>query len=79
MFFSFIQECIKEHEKDMELSFAVAQSKGKSCGICMEVIMEKSPKAEQRFGLLSNCNHVFCLSCIRKWRSAKQFDNKLVK
>ncbi len=31
------QECIKQHEEDMELSFAIARSKDKSCGICMEV------------------------------------------
>ncbi|KLJ09358.1 hypothetical protein EMPG_15221 [Blastomyces silverae] len=32
------------------------------CGICME-----TPTV---FGLLVNCDHVFCLSCIRSWRSS---------
>ncbi|OJD22940.1 hypothetical protein ACJ73_05707 [Blastomyces percursus] len=32
------------------------------CGICMEI-----PTV---FGLLVNCDHVFCLSCIRSWRSS---------
>ena len=26
-----------QHEEDMELSFAIARSKDKTCGICMEV------------------------------------------
>uniref|UniRef100_A0A1L8DSZ3 RING-type E3 ubiquitin transferase n=1 Tax=Nyssomyia neivai TaxID=330878 RepID=A0A1L8DSZ3_9DIPT len=71
-------QCIRQHEKDMELSFAIARSKDKLCGICFEVIMEKSGR-DQRFGILPNCNHIFCLECIRKWRQAKQFDNKIIR
>lgn len=62
----------------MELSFAIQRSREKSCGVCFEVIMEKA-SGEQRFGILPNCNHCFCLSCIRKWRQAKQFDNKIIR
>uniref|UniRef100_A0A336MQK2 RING-type E3 ubiquitin transferase n=1 Tax=Culicoides sonorensis TaxID=179676 RepID=A0A336MQK2_CULSO len=69
-------ECIAQHEKDMELSFAIQKSKDKTCGVCFEVIMEK-PGREQRFGILPNCAHCFCLECIRKWRQAEQFDNKI--
>lgn len=72
------QDCIKQHEKNMELSFAIARSKEKSCGICFEVIMEKA-NGEQRFGILPNCNHCFCLSCIRRWRQARQFENKIIR
>ncbi|XP_067000780.1 probable E3 ubiquitin-protein ligase makorin-1 [Anabrus simplex] len=71
-------ECIKQHEQDMELSFAVARSKDKACGICFETIMEKNHR-EQRFGILPNCSHCFCLTCIRKWRQSKQFENKIVR
>ncbi|KAJ8301183.1 hypothetical protein KUTeg_020170 [Tegillarca granosa] len=74
-----VAECTDQVEKDMELSFAVSRSKDKACGICMEVIMEKNPSSERRFGVLSDCSHVFCLTCIRKWRSAKQFENKIVR
>ncbi|KAL0115449.1 hypothetical protein PUN28_010763 [Cardiocondyla obscurior] len=70
--------CMKQHEADMELSFAIQRSKEKSCGVCFETIMEKSSR-EQRFGILPNCNHCFCLTCIRKWRQAKQFDNKIIR
>ena len=68
-FFFFPQECVREHEANMEYSFLVAQSKDKECSICMEVVFEKTPP-ENRFGLLPNCNHVFCLTCIRTWRSS---------
>uniref|UniRef100_A0A8C0N5V9 RING-type E3 ubiquitin transferase n=1 Tax=Canis lupus familiaris TaxID=9615 RepID=A0A8C0N5V9_CANLF len=67
------------HEKDMELSFAVQRSKDMVCGICMEVVYEKANPSERRFGILSNCNHTYCLRCIRKWRSAKQFESKIIK
>ena len=68
-----INECMRQH--NMEKSLAIARSKEKTCGICFEVIMEKVPQ-EQRFGILPNCNHCFCLFCIRKWRQAKQFESK---
>ncbi|XP_055383558.1 probable E3 ubiquitin-protein ligase makorin-1 [Condylostylus longicornis] len=73
-----INECLQQHEKDMELSFAIARSKNKTCGICFDIIMEKNGK-EKRFGILPNCNHIFCLECIRKWRQAKQFENKITR
>lgn len=72
------QDCIRQHERDMELSFAIARSKEKICGICFEIIMQKS-STEQCFGILPNCNHCFCLACIRKWRQAKQFENKIIR
>ncbi|XP_072915400.1 probable E3 ubiquitin-protein ligase makorin-1 [Hemitrygon akajei] len=74
-----IKACIEAHEKDMELSFAIQRSKDIICGICMEVIYEKTNASERRFGIMSNCSHTYCLNCIRKWRSAKQFENKIVK
>lgn len=69
-------ECVAQHERDMELSFAIAKSKDKTCGVCFEVIMEK-PGREQRFGILPSCQHCFCLECIRKWRQAELFDNSI--
>lgn len=35
------------------------------CGICLE----QPAQENQRFGILPACPHVFCLECIRKWRS----------
>ncbi|KAM5208366.1 LOW QUALITY PROTEIN: E3 ubiquitin-protein ligase makorin-3 [Hipposideros larvatus] len=74
-----IKACIEAHEKDMELSFAVQRSMDKVCGICMEVVYEKANPSDRRFGILSNCSHAYCLKCIRRWRTAKQFRNRLIK
>lgn len=71
-------ECIAAHEKEMELAFSIQRSKEKTCGICFDVVWEKDGR-EQRFGILPNCNHCFCLECIRTWRQAKQFDNKIIR
>lgn len=76
---SLFQACIEAHEKDMEISFAIQRSKDMMCGVCMEVVFEKVNLSERRFGILSNCNHCYCLKCIRKWRSAKQFESKIIK
>ncbi|ODM92718.1 putative E3 ubiquitin-protein ligase makorin-1 [Orchesella cincta] len=73
------KECVEQHEKDMELSFAVARSIDKICGICYEKVMAKNPPGEQRFGILPSCAHCYCLSCIRRWRQARQFDNKIIR
>ncbi|ETN67799.1 makorin [Anopheles darlingi] len=69
-------ECIKQHELDMEHSFAVQRSRDKTCGVCLEIILEKPPR-EQRFGILPNCNHIFCLECIRTWRKMSNFENNI--
>ncbi|CAB4059807.1 MKRN [Lepeophtheirus salmonis] len=71
-------KCIQKHEAEMEIAFAVARSKEKTCGICMEVVLEKE-EGDARFGIMPNCNHCFCLPCLRTWRQAKQFDNKIVR
>ncbi|KAB0344017.1 hypothetical protein FD754_020943 [Muntiacus muntjak] len=75
----YIKCCIKAHEKDMELSFEMQRSKDMVCGICMEVVYEKANPSESRFGILPNCNHNYSLKCIRNWRSAKQFESKMIK
>ncbi|XP_036891710.1 E3 ubiquitin-protein ligase makorin-1-like [Sturnira hondurensis] len=74
-----IKSCIETHEENMEFSFAVQRSKDKVCGICKEVVYDKANPSECRFGILSNCNHTYCLKCIRKWRSAGEFANKIIK
>lgn len=50
------EERLRLDEEERELS-AVAE-----CGICYEPVREQ-------FGLLNNCTHAFCLSCMRDWRS----------
>lgn len=36
--------------------------------MCLEVVMNAPKIADRRFGLLNNCEHAFCLACIRNWR-----------
>ncbi|XP_051823895.1 E3 ubiquitin-protein ligase makorin-1-like [Antechinus flavipes] len=74
-----IKSRFNSHLKDGGRVSAVQRSRHLACGICREVIYEKANPNEVRFGILSNCNHTFCLKCIRKWRSAKQFESKIIK
>uniref|UniRef100_A0A8C5QWF9 E3 ubiquitin-protein ligase makorin-2 n=1 Tax=Leptobrachium leishanense TaxID=445787 RepID=A0A8C5QWF9_9ANUR len=71
--------CMANFEHEMEKAFAFQASQEKVCSVCMEVVYEKSSASERRFGILSNCNHTYCLTCIRQWRCAKQFDNPVIK
>lgn len=73
------QMCMLVFEVDMEKAFAAQHSEDKVCSICMEVVYEKAAASERRFGILSSCCHTYCLSCIRQWRCAKQFENKIIK
>ncbi|KAM7334936.1 LOW QUALITY PROTEIN: hypothetical protein ACRRTK_005413 [Alexandromys fortis] len=71
--------CMSTFEHEMEKAFAFQASQDKVCSICMEVILEKASASERRFGILSSSNHTYCLSCIRQWRCAKQFENLIIK
>ncbi|KAM9326840.1 E3 ubiquitin-protein ligase makorin-2 [Gastrophryne carolinensis] len=71
--------CMAAFEMDMEKAFAFQASQDKVCSICMEVVYEKPSPSERRFGILSSCNHTYCLSCIRQWRCARQFENPVIK
>ncbi|XP_051524911.1 probable E3 ubiquitin-protein ligase makorin-1 isoform X2 [Myxocyprinus asiaticus] len=55
------------------------QSKDVACGICMDKISEKFTAQEQRYGILPNCNHAFCISCIVTWRKTKDFQEDVIK
>mmetsp|Transcript_2364 Transcript_2364/g.15790 ORF Transcript_2364/g.15790 Transcript_2364/m.15790 type:complete len:355 (-) Transcript_2364:1975-3039(-) len=52
-------------------SKSLAEEDGVPCGICLDV------PVDNRYGLL-NCDHAFCLKCIRSWRAsrAKEEDNE---
>uniref|UniRef100_A0A667ZIX2 RING-type E3 ubiquitin transferase n=1 Tax=Myripristis murdjan TaxID=586833 RepID=A0A667ZIX2_9TELE len=55
------------------------QSKEVTCGICMDKVYEKMNPDEQRFGILPNCNHSFCLKCIVTWRKTKDLREEVIK
>ncbi|XP_045437563.1 probable E3 ubiquitin-protein ligase makorin-3 isoform X2 [Pipistrellus kuhlii] len=74
-----LRACMERHQQDMEMSFDVQRSSDKVCGICMEVVYEKAYESDRRFGILSNCNHTYCLRCIRRWRNAREFRSRVIK
>jgi E3 ubiquitin-protein ligase makorin len=39
------------------------------CCVCLERVLSKPRIAERKFGILSGCDHAFCIACIRGWRS----------
>lgn len=53
--------CIFQHSEDISND---ANSET-MCGICHEEIKDTN----KRFGLLQNCSHIFCLDCIKAYRS----------
>ncbi|EGC28384.1 hypothetical protein DICPUDRAFT_44314, partial [Dictyostelium purpureum] len=55
-----ITECLIQQEKFNQRE----QMKHLECGICYDSVVDKG----RRFGLLSHCDHIFCLECIREWR-----------
>jgi hypothetical protein len=56
-----IQECL---EKPVKASNTADEEI--ECGICLDKVLSKP---DPRFGLL-NCEHPFCLACIRQWRAS---------
>lgn len=72
-----IQECIQAYQAECDEAFAVQRSENKECSVCLEKVWERD--GDKRFGILENCDHVFCLDCIRKWRAASSYDNRVVK
>jgi len=83
-------ECAAAFEADMETAFKQTEaerlhnsrletSRGKLCGICMEEVIALEPASERRFSIFQNCAHVFCLKCIRNWRSTNAYEKDLVR
>ncbi|OZJ05048.1 hypothetical protein BZG36_02074 [Bifiguratus adelaidae] len=68
------EEHIKECNERMAKLSSINQAEIE-CGICMEKVLSKP---DPRFGLL-NCDHPFCLQCIRSWRANHTLDNIVVR
>ncbi|KAG8450982.1 hypothetical protein GDO86_003311 [Hymenochirus boettgeri] len=49
------------------------------CGICMDKVYEKQLAEERVFGILPNCNHSYCIGCIKRWRKTRDFQNEIIK
>lgn len=56
-----------QRQKHLE---ALKHSQEIECSVCLERVLSKPTAAERKFGILSECDHPFCISCIRNWRSS---------
>lgn len=61
------QERHERHERHEPLDPEFSE-----CGICFENVRRRG----ERFGMLENCDHAFCLSCIRGWRREREQDKQ---
>ncbi|XP_039008576.1 putative RING-type E3 ubiquitin transferase C3H69 isoform X2 [Hibiscus syriacus] len=64
------EEHVKICEKKQKHLEALKYSQEIECGVCLDRVLLKPTAAERKFGLLSECDHPFCISCIRNWRSS---------
>lgn len=64
-----VDACVAEMERALAVEETRAKGDGVECGVCMEVVLDKARAADRRFGILSHCDHAFCLACIRGWRA----------
>ncbi|CAL9157603.1 E3 ubiquitin-protein ligase makorin-like isoform X1 [Musa acuminata AAA Group] len=68
----FHQDKREEHitmcQKNNKLHETTKYSQEIECSICLERVLSKPTDAERKFGILSECDHPFCISCIRNWR-----------
>ena len=56
----------ERNKKNLEL---LLKSQDIECSVCLERVHSKLTVAERKFGLMSGCDHPFCIGCIRGWRS----------
>uniref|UniRef100_A0A7N0R9I7 RING-type E3 ubiquitin transferase n=1 Tax=Kalanchoe fedtschenkoi TaxID=63787 RepID=A0A7N0R9I7_KALFE len=63
------EEHMKNCEKKQKHLQALTKSQDIECSVCLDRVLLKPTPAERKFGLLSECDHPFCISCIRNWRS----------
>lgn len=64
------EEHIKLCQKNNKRLEALKLSQEIECSVCLDRVLSKPTAAERKFGLLSECDHPFCISCIRNWRSS---------
>lgn len=64
------EEHIKTCERKQKQLEALRRSQEIECSVCLDRVLSKPTATERKFGLLSECDHPFCISCIRNWRSS---------
>ncbi|GBN76531.1 putative E3 ubiquitin-protein ligase makorin-2 [Araneus ventricosus] len=72
-----LEACEMFFLEDMDNAFKFMISKDKMCAICLEYVWGPDKLfTKQKFGIQENCNHIFCLRCIRRWRDVKRRDGQ---
>lgn len=64
------EEHLQTCEKKENYLETLNKSQEIECRICYERVLSKPEGDECKFGILSECDHPFCLSCIRNWRNS---------
>lgn len=64
------EEHTKECEKKQKHIEALKKSQDIECSVCLDRVLSKATPGERKFGLLTECDHPFCIQCIRNWRSS---------
>ncbi|KAJ4828011.1 hypothetical protein Tsubulata_006202 [Turnera subulata] len=64
------EEHLKTCEKKQKQLELLKYSQEIECSVCLDRVLSKPSAAERKFGLMSECDHPFCISCIRNWRSS---------
>uniref|UniRef100_A0A0D6R3J6 RING-type E3 ubiquitin transferase n=1 Tax=Araucaria cunninghamii TaxID=56994 RepID=A0A0D6R3J6_ARACU len=62
------EEHIKQCQRNQKRLEALRRSQEIECSVCLDRVLSKPTPAERKFGVLSECDHPFCISCIRSWR-----------
>ncbi|KAK4285516.1 hypothetical protein QN277_002207 [Acacia crassicarpa] len=57
-------------DKKEKYNQALKDSQEIECNICLDRVLSKPKASECKFGMLPECDHAFCLSCIRNWRNS---------
>ncbi|KAG8391265.1 hypothetical protein BUALT_Bualt01G0170100 [Buddleja alternifolia] len=64
------EEHMRTCERRKKQLEALRHSQDIECSVCLERVLSKPTTAERKFGILSECDHPFCISCIRNWRGS---------
>ncbi|XP_042441109.1 E3 ubiquitin-protein ligase makorin-like isoform X1 [Zingiber officinale] len=60
---------IESCQRNKEVLETLKYSKEIECSICLERVLSKPTITQRKFGILPECDHPFCIECIRNWRS----------
>lgn len=66
------EDHVKLCEKRKKYIEALRKSEEIECCVCLDRVLLKPTLAERKFGILPECDHPYCISCIRTWRSSSR-------